>query len=182
LSEQRKEIRKKIVSLLKRGKTDAGDNVVGNRVNPPWKENLPCISVYTRGELLEEWTQAPRVMKATLQVGVEVVAKGRGEEELGNRVDELCEQVEVILAKDDSLEGTVEDIILRSINFDWEPSGEKMMSSATLMWDVVYLRSMPRDRFDQEQKDFETATAEWDLNSEQDEDDRADDTINVPTT
>jgi len=143
---------------------------------------LPCISVYTRGESLEEWTQAPRQMLVKLQVAIELVVKGKEGSELADELDDFCEQVESVISRDDSLDETVDDIILQSIEFDWEPEGEKMFSSATLMFEAKYIRGMPKDRFYQEQTDFTKATGEWNLNSEQDEADRANDTIDIPQT
>lgn len=184
---RRKAIRKQIVKILK-GRTDAGEHVRAGRSETNWQETLPHVNVYIRGEDIQddELAQAPRLLRHILNLEIEIIADGRDGEELLDRLDDLDDQVQICLSKDDTLDCTADDIILNNIEIETESEGSKPTGSIRLHYNVEYHEFHPRDARDQETlKDFKGIDAQWqvghhDESATQAEDDRAKDTINLP--
>jgi len=182
MTTKRREIRKYVVSLLKRKRTDAEDRVTGNRSLPAWEEHLPVINVYTRGEDLTEWAQAPREMLRNLRLVCECIVSGKTEEEVADALDTMTEDVEAIMSQDDTLGDRCEDILLTDVEFEWQEGGERPLASARLIWNCKYMTPMPRDRKGLGITPFEGIDAEWDVGTAADPDPEAEDTIDLPQT
>jgi hypothetical protein len=177
LSLKRKQIRKEILRILT-GRTLVKDRIRFNRAEKNWGENLPAITLFFRGETIEEMDQAPRRMKRNLTLEVEIITFGADGEELSDRMDDLCEQVEQVLSVDDSLGGTADDILLRSTSdMETEAEGLKVFGAIKLNYLIEYYEHAPRDRKGQGRFDEFSVYAEYDINGEQDLDDRPFDTF-----
>ena len=179
---QRKLIRKHIKKVLF-GQTKAGSRVTSNRSETNWQENLPAINLYYQGEpTIEEISQAPRMLKRLINLEVEIIAEGRDDEEVSDNLDDLSEEIEICLSKDDSLDNLVSDIILSSVSqVDISSDGSKPTGSLKLRFDVFYTECSPRDIRDQiTLQELDTIGAEYNLNSDQDVADRAIDTVTIP--
>lgn len=186
MSERRKDIRKQVMRLLK-GRTAAKSNVVVNRSETNWQENLPAINLYFRGEQVIEKDQAPRLMKRIIELEVEIIDEGRDGDELTDKLDDLCEQVEQCLSNDDSLRDTADDILLVRVGeMEADSEGSKPTGSQSLFFEITYHLAAPRSSRDQGTfPDLETVGGEWQVghdDSEPDmaEADRAKDIITYP--
>ena len=183
MSLKRKEIRHKLRDALT-GKTKAGRNVRVNRSEVQWEENLPGLNIQLLSEDAEERTQAPRELKKTIPMVIEVVASGKDGDEVNDCLDELCEEVETCIAIDDSLSCTVNDIIYTGCQIDIEPDGEVPIGAARMTFNVEYYEFSPRNNADQTRTagitNFTGVDAEYSIANEQAENDRAKDTVNVP--
>lgn len=192
MSKTRKEIRNEIVNILKRSNIVKSENIRANRseVYEP-KKGLPAISVYTRGEeTVDERSQAPRQIQRALDVVVEVVVSGDDDAKTADQLDDLCEQIERKLTADDSLNCKADDLELKRVDFEYEDENiEQPIHSARMAWVATYYTFMPRDRFDQPQKDFTGLDADWTIGHDRLGDDplvpqpaadQAKDIVNVP--
>jgi hypothetical protein len=182
MSAQRKVIRKKLVSILKRAQTIAGERVYSNDADPALSEKLPSIFIRVVSETAEEWTQAPRIFKRTIAVAIECLCDGRNPDEAADFVDDLSEQVERVIGSDDSLDGTAEDTRLAGVELDFIAEAEKPIATSTLTFNVLYLTAAPRTRNDQEQKPLASVHADWQIEGRTDEATKAEDTIQLPQT
>ena len=167
MSFSRKKIRKEILKLLV-GKTAAKDRVRFNRAEKNWGENLPAITLFFRGEVVEQTDEAPRRMKRNLSLEVEVITYGEDGECLNDRMDELCEQVEQALSIDDSLAGSANDILLANVtDMETEAEGTKVYGAIKLNYLIEYYDFFPRDRKGQGRFDEYSVYAEWNVNGDQ---------------
>jgi hypothetical protein len=150
----RKVIRKKVAEILK-GKTDAGDRVFPNSAVPSWVEELPVILVYPRAEPASKYSQAPRELERELAIEVEIVAKGPLTDEDGNEpigqkslediLDDIAEQVECEMSRDETLGSTVDDSILTNTEFEFDGAGSEPIGSARLTFSATYFTYYPRN-------------------------------------
>jgi len=184
VSAKRKEIRKELVKLL-RGRTRAQSNVRANRSEANWFENLPAINIYMRNEELEETDQAPRRLTRNLFVEIEIVDKGKDGDELSDKIDDRCEQVERILSIDDTLSDKANDIVLSNCDFEMDASGKEPIGKATLTYKIPYYDYFPRDQKDQGISELAGIDTDWRIGHHNDEPsmvvaDSAKDEIDLP--
>jgi len=149
---KRKDIRKRVVELLK-GKTAAKDAVFPNASVPPWHEELPVILVYPRNENASEYAIAPRELKREVQIGIEIIATGPETDEEGQSppegeslediLDNLAEEIERILAADETFGGLADDSILTGTDFTFDSEGGAPVGSCRLTYNVTYYRPSP---------------------------------------
>ena len=148
----RKEIRKKIAEILK-DKTDAGSSVFPNASIPTWHEELPVILIYPKSEPIDKYAQAPRELERNLDLQIEIQATGPEVDEEGNEpinkkslediLDDIVEQIECEMAKDDTLQSTADDSILTNVEFDFDSAGSQPIGSARLTYNVTYYTMSP---------------------------------------
>ncbi len=188
----RKAIRKAVVDILK-GNTDAGDRVFPNASVPPWSNELPVILVYQRTEPAREISMSPKELQRSLDLAIEIVAKGPeensdlatpepGVKSLEDQLDDIAEQVECFMHADDTLQGTCDESVLTTTEFEFESVGEMPIGSARLTYEASYTTMVPRDTSKQDANaDF--ATNDIDYNIGEDENTReANDTVDLPTS
>ena len=104
-------------------------------------------------------------------------------------LDDIAEQVEKLLADDDSLQGTADSSILINTEFEFDSAGGKPVGSCRLTYGVTYYTMSPRDINTQNlndgfeetgPQDFETNNVEYNIGD--DENTReATDTVVQPT-
>lgn len=139
----RKEIRKKIGEILMLN-TAAGANVFVSRTRKISASSLPAILVYTRQETAEEFNTAPRELKRTLTVGIEIVA--RADDELDDTLDDLAQEVERIMSENQLLaddDGDPEsercsDIAYTGAEITLTGDGDNQHGACVLSYDVTY--------------------------------------------
>lgn len=189
----RKLIRKKVAEILK-DKTDAGPRVFPNSSIPPWVEELPVILVFQRGEDASKYAEAPRELQRDLDIVIEIYAAGPEIDEDGNPpkdsdgnekktlediLDDVAEQIEVEMARDDTLQDNASESILTNTEFEFEGSGGVPTGTARLTYGVTYYTLSPRA--DDPRPDFKKAGVEWNIGD--DENTReAKDEVDIPTT
>lgn len=138
----RAEIRKRVVETL-RDRTDVADRVFSNRARQLWPEELPAIMVYTRTESASEFGSAPRTLKREIRLAVEVVAKA--DEDLDDELDRISEQVEALIGSDDTLGGTVADVVIQDLEMSLSGQGETVFGSSVMTFRVTYFREIVAD-------------------------------------
>jgi hypothetical protein len=162
MSRERKLIRQRLTDRLK-GRTAAGDNVFPSLATRNWGENLPAIMVYTRSEQVEsELTKAPLSFKVLLNVSVEVHAKNS--EDPSDELDDLCHEVEELIAQEDTLGGACEYCRFDSLETEFEANGEAVVGAARLNFYACYIKEAPRETSPLD--DFKTANARWPIGGE----------------
>lgn len=156
MASKRREIRNKFRDLLL-GKTDAGANVFSNRASATWSEELPIIAVYSRAESVEQLNTAPLEYRRVIEMAVEIVAEGSETPgavmALEDTLDEIAEQVEKELSRDETIGETlnyfgkkvalVDALRLKTIEFDFQGEGVKPTGSAIMLFDVTYYEMRP---------------------------------------
>lgn len=190
----RKNIRKKVAEIL-RGNTDAGNRVFPNASVPPWEEELPVILIYPRSESVAKYAEAPREFERDLDLTIEIIAKGPETDEDGNPpvdsagnpkkalediLDDIADQVEILMAKDETLQNTADDSILKSTEFEFESAGALPIGSARLTYGVTYYTHSPRKS--EETSDFATSQHDWHTGKVDDNTREAKDTVDIETT
>ena len=183
MSEKRKNIRKALLAVLK-NRTDAGDRVFAIPTLVNWEENLPVINLHFRGEEIKDTESAPRYLNRALNVEVEIISEGDSDEELADRLDDLCEQVESAVARDDSLKGTADDIYpVRVSDIDVATEGAKPIGKVSIIFNISYREFAPRDQKGQGVGDLDGIDADWRVGHDDsaptmDENDSANDSLN----
>lgn len=191
-NKQRKIIRKKIVEILK-NKTDAGPRVFPNASTPPWEEELPVILIFPKSEGVVKYAEAPRELERDLDLTIEILAKGPEVDEEGNPpegkkslediLDDLAEQVECELSRDETLQSVADDSILTNTEFEFAGEGAVPIGSARLTYAVTYFTMSPRTLDKQGiLPDFKKAQVDWHIGDEDDNTREAKDTVDIPTT
>lgn len=192
LGHLRKNIRKAVVAMLK-DKTDVGARVFSNSSVPAWEEELPVILVYQRTESAVEFAMAPKELRRSLDLAIEIVAKGpeensdlqtpeTGVKSLEDQLDDIAEQVECLLHADDTLQGTCDESSLTNTEFEFESVGALPIGSARLTYEALYNTMAPRDTSKQNaDDDFETNQVDYNIGD--DENTReASDKVDLPTS
>jgi hypothetical protein len=186
----RKNIRKAIVSILK-DKTSAENRVYSNPSIPPAEKELPIILVYSRTEPVEPLADAPRELIRRLGIIIEIIAKGsednlevgtpeNGVDPVDDILDDMAEQVEQAMSKDDTLLATCDDSILTNTEFEYESEGGLVIGALRLSYDVTYTTMSPRSSLDQGIKDsFLTNTVDYNI-SEDENTREATDKVDLP--
>lgn len=192
-SKQRKIIRKKIVEILKNKITGVGPRVFPNASIPPWDEELPVILIYPRSEGATKYAEAPRELARDLDLAIEIMAKGPEVDEDGNEpvgkkslediLDDLTEQVECEMSRDETLQGVADDSILTNTEFEFLGDGGSPIGSARLTYAVTYYTMSPRT-IDKQGilHDFKKAQVDWHTGDVDDDTREAKDTVDIPTT
>lgn len=139
MGNNRKEIREKIVSILK-AKTDAGDRIFETRVRPFWGEELPGIAVYTESESAEVFEE-PRIYIRKLTVNVEVFAEAN--DALDDTLDLIASQVEDLIDTDPTLGNEVNDTRLTNTEINLVDDGKNIVGSAKISFSVTYFTATP---------------------------------------
>lgn len=161
---KRTQIADAVVKILK-NKTLAGANVAYSYTPKPNMDQLPVVLIYNQSEQVEEFSQAPRELRRNLFMSVEMIADGSDDAEMTVRLDELADQVEQLLSQDDSLNCTADDIILNSVEFQYEgDEHQSPIGSCRLIYLIKYRELMPREVVNVD--DFNSVKADWDISPE----------------
>lgn len=186
----RKLIRKKVAAILK-NKTDAGPRVFPNSSIPPWESELPVILVFPKSESASKYSEAPRELERSFDLIVEIMGKGPEIDEEGNApsgkkslediLDDIAEQVECEISRDDSLGGTADDSILTATDFEFDGAGALPLGSARLTFSITYFTYYPRSVDKQVGlTDFNKNEIEYHIGEENDATREAKDTVDIP--
>ncbi len=139
MTSHRKLIRQRIAAVLMNN-TGAGKHVYASRALPLWwdeeGDQVPAILVYTREESAEIWQVAPREMKRSLRVAVEIAAKAN--EGLDDTLDDIAHQVERIMSENQTLGGACGDILLDRTEITIVGDGEKVHGACLIEFIVTY--------------------------------------------
>ncbi len=134
MSHLRSAIRDYASDLLRENILNA--HVFSSRLRALQSEHLPALLVYTRSEAAEKFNEAPRELKRTLELLIEI--KVDGLYDCDEVVDMFAGQVEDLIHRDDSLGGLVDDVLLSDTEIEFFNEGAKPMCVARLTFDVQY--------------------------------------------
>ncbi len=155
----------KMIKILKE-KTIAKKNVAYAYTPKPGMDQLPVVLIYAQSESIEELSQAPRELRRNLFMSVECIADGSTDEEMTIRLDTLADQVEQLLSADDSLGCTVDDIMLNSVDFNYEgDENEGPIGSCRMAYLIKYRELMPREQINVDE--FTGIDVNWDINQDE---------------
>jgi hypothetical protein len=168
MAHQRKLIRDAAVGKLL-AQTDAGSKVYANRIKPftsnGWTSELPAIVVYTMDEQAEIFNAAPREYLRTVQLVVEIQAAA--DESLDDVLDNIADQVERAMLRDDTLAGTVNNLLLVRSRMALRDEGETLIGACIVQFDAQYLDRRPDDLFNATLPELTTVDTQYSLNNAQ---------------
>jgi len=169
------------------------DRVYTNQSTPQWDSNLPAILIYPENEVASEFAAAPRELKRVISFRVECLASGpeepntTGKRSVEDLLDDLCEQVECELSRDDTVGCTADDIILTGTEFQFEGDGAFPIGSARMTYEVTYHQAVP-DSIDKQAgiEDLKKANVDWHVGHHDSPPDltniEAEDDLDIPIT
>lgn len=177
MSSRRSLIRKAIQKALL-NETEAGASVYTNQSSEIWDDDLPIIVITTRSETIQLLNVAPREYKRSMDIVVEVLAKGEespNEKEDGGAediADQIADKVEEQLSVDDRFGNfenalgktvaLVDELVLSNIEFEYTGEGVQPMASARMAFRATYFEYRP---FTSEAQgitdDFNQAETDW---------------------
>jgi predicted phage gp36 major capsid-like protein len=136
----RRQIREAVAGAVT-GLATTGARVFQSRVYPLQTAELPGLLVYTRSETSEPITIHPdRDIERVLSL--EIVAVAKANADLDDTLDQICKEVETVLAMPlAALNGKAKSIQLVSTEFDLQGSGERPTGSATMTFEVDYFNA-----------------------------------------
>ena len=175
MAHARKLIRAAAVAKLL-NQTNAGAKVYPNRVKPftsnGWTSQLPAIVVYTLDEQADIYNAAPREYVRNVQLIVEIQASA--DESLDDVLDDIAEQVERLILRDDTLSGTVNDLLLVRSRMALRDEGETLIGACMIQFDAQYMDRRPDDQFNATLPDLNEVETQYSLsNAQPDPADRA---------
>lgn len=141
---KRKQIRSKVIEILTRKvagqfPTIAEDRVFSRSIGTVNPSECPCINIVLKKEDLEKGDESPRTKKRTAKLLIElIVGKDHDNENLDNKADDFCTQIETIFNANRFLDNTVEDTDEMSVDVDTSQDGEEPFAGVLLTYDVTY--------------------------------------------
>lgn len=155
----RKLIRDKVLTVLL-NTTDCGANVFVNRVSDIWPEELPAINIVAISENADIYNVAPREYQRTLSLLIEVSVKAI--DTIDDALDVISEQIEYLLNQDETLGGTVSDLIYSGTDMAINGDAEELIASARINYSVSFFSYGGADTTDLDMIDTHELT--YDLN------------------
>jgi len=134
VSHKRKAIRHAMRDVLLASPTLSG-RVFTTRARPTETRELPVVILYALDENAERINYQGSLMRA-LSVAVEIRATAAGS--LDDALDDLCAEVERVLAAARQLAGLAADSVLASTAIGLDGEGEARQAIATLRYNVRY--------------------------------------------
>ena len=139
----RTQIRDSLATLLAAGVTKVNGRVGKSRVRAHWPEGLPALAVYTRSDAVETAADGPMLLRRTLTLTVEVVAKA--DANLDTVLDNICEQVETVVFANQLMLGGKVELTLGDTEIALTDQGEMEHGSAIITVEAVYFQNAPED-------------------------------------
>jgi len=183
MTHQRQKIRETFKATLI-GNTAVDQNVYESRTRPLWDKKffsqLPAILIYTRNTRSEVFNEAVRVYDHKVTVDVEIVAEANAD--LDDLMDSIAEEVENLMYQNNILyDGTdcwADETILQGTEQQLTPpnQGKTVYGSTKLEWEVSYQQEAPEADVNA-LDDLITVDTKYNLDADQDPDDRAEDFI-----
>lgn len=140
MSSKKTEIRKKVVELLL-DKTQAGLSVFPNRAIPVKNKDLPAVLVYPRSETGTDLDVSTRSQRRNFTYSIEILARGKSEEELSDLVECIAEEIEVIFDGNRDLDGLLLNMTYQGMRAEYRGEGENLVASMALSYTADYIRT-----------------------------------------
>jgi hypothetical protein len=143
MAHPRKLIRHAVVARLQADIPTLAAKIFPNRITPLFQSALPCIVVYTLKEPAEVCVESPREYRRDLQVIIEALATA--DNSLDDTLDDLCEQIENSIFKEETFGGLVTDTLLTESEVVLLGDGEKKIGAAQITLSMPYNTILPGD-------------------------------------
>ena len=170
---RRQAIRNEIKDIL-RGRTPCKNMVFADVSSPLWdEEDLPAIIIYPEGETVEPLNHTE--YKRTLRLVVQITSNGAEDptsklRTVSDSLDKIGDAVERELDLADARGcNNFDELILTSIEFDYQDEGRKVIGSQRLTYSAMYYTDRPRDSETLADKNFEGFEVDWKLGHDGDE-------------
>lgn len=151
---ERINIKKYITELLKRGKTQAGDNIHWNRPTNTPADKKSSISIQSLSEVAEKYEDTPRNYKRTYSITLELISSRDSGDYIADEIEfeNFIENVDALMVSDERFRDKeilkaigVEDLcitdsVFENIEYRTEPDGEYPVYIALLKYDIIYYK------------------------------------------
>lgn len=166
-------IRDYTTQLLKTGVVGVGEHVFKSRFRRLPQTKLPALLIYTRRDQANDRniSDAPRVYKRHISLNVEVV--GAATKGLDDTLDDIAREVELLLENDNTLGGLVHDLEYRDTQIELDGEQDPPLGVAVMEFMVSY----EDDLMEPVTNDLSAVHADWNLLTEPDEQNEAQDKI-----
>ena len=132
----RQQIREQVGTTLT-GLTTTGSNVFESRVYPLSDASLPALIIYSKSETSSISTMGTGLgIDRTMTLTIEAYVKANLT--FDDTIDTICDEVEVAMGTDPSLNGKVRFSYLESTDIDYDGDGENPIGYATMNYVVEY--------------------------------------------
>lgn len=133
----RQTIRQAIVTRLT-GLTTTGSNVFTSRVYALPQVALPALCIYTKDESSEYISMTrPRKIERNLNLTVEIYVAAN--QNTDNTIDKICDEIESEIYNDVTIAGNAKDVIVSTVDVDFDGDGEVPVARATMNLTIIYL-------------------------------------------
>lgn len=138
MSHARKQIRDAIKTLLT-GLASTGANVWTNRVYPLDDAALPGIIIRTMPETVAPGGTLSKKIRRVVTFDIEARVKAdEGDDPLDDQLDQICAEVETVLAADVTLSGKVQSCALVGTTPSYSGAMERPVGIVVMSWVVAY--------------------------------------------
>lgn len=180
----KRKIKEAIKKLLIDGDTDAETRVSISRSIPTDAQNVPALLIYTTGEAVSRFNEAPKNYRRALNVNIEIMAAGNDDEHLDLILETIGDEVEQLMEKDETLGGLCNKLELVATAYQSEPDGQSPLGSLVLSYSVDFFTDA-QQLADDCLEEFQGTDLDWKVghnNAPSDSVIDAEDTVNVQTT
>lgn len=127
------------------GKTDAADRVFIGRSVPTQTEDLPVLLIYSTGENVSRFNEAPKNYQRNMNLLVECIVAGNDDDDLDIKMETLAEKVETILENDETLGGIANKLELSGSDYQSEPDAQSPIGNLALRFNVEFYTDAIRE-------------------------------------
>lgn len=133
------------------GQTRAGSHVESGRPNPLSQrpsalggvEELPCIIIYTRTTKSVVFDESPRRYRHEAELTVECALEVAAGQEIDDELEGFEQEVITALLLDDTLAGTVDDLLLTGSTNTIDGEGAKLLAAVIITFDAIFYTEAP---------------------------------------
>lgn len=156
------------------GKTRAGQNVDASRPNPITQNpsalvehtKLPRIVLYTRTTRSQVFDESPRRYRHEVELAAECVLEVGPGQNIDDELDLFEDQALRALLVDDTLGGTVDDLLLTGSRNVVDTAGDRLIAATIISFDAVVYTYAPINGT-LELPDLQRVNVEYNLSGEQ---------------
>lgn len=118
--------------------TEAGQKVSIGRAIPAETEQLPIINIYTTGEDVRRFDEAPKTYQRSMSLVVECIAAGDNDDDLDIRLEKLGDKVEELVEKDETFGGLLNKIELTGTDYQSESEAQSPIGALILRFTAQF--------------------------------------------
>jgi len=138
----KRKIKEEIQKLLL-NKTGAQSRVSISRSIPTDAQDLPAILIYSTGENVDRFNEAPKNYRRTLNVNLEIIAAGNDDDHLDYILEDIGDKVEELMELDETLGGLANKLELSGSSYQSEPDAQSPIGSLVLAYQIEFFTDAP---------------------------------------